>query len=60
MEREEDDHNTNAEPLHPPKAGAAQSQYQVGTYTNDEKRRNKRGGILFVAAVIVWSLAAGL
>ena len=60
MEHEEKDHNTDTEPLHPPKASADQSQYQVGTYTDDEKRRNKRGGILFIAAVIVWSLAAGL
>jgi hypothetical protein len=60
MEHEEVDHNTNTEPLRSPKANADQSQYQVGTYTDDEKRRNKRGGILFVAAVIVWTLAAGL
>jgi hypothetical protein len=60
MEHEERDHNTESEPAHPPKASADQSQYQVGIHTDDEKRRNKRGGILFIAAVIVWSLAAGL
>jgi hypothetical protein len=60
MEHEEKDHNTETEPIHPPQASADQSQYQVGTYTDDEKRRNKRGGILFIAAVIVWSFAAGL
>lgn len=60
MEHEENDHNIGIKPLHPPKASADQSQYQVNIYTDDEKRRNKRGGILFIAAVIVWSLAAGL
>ncbi|MFA4932626.1 MAG: hypothetical protein WC625_06960 [Caldisericia bacterium] len=60
MEHEDKDNNPETEPLHPPKASTDQSQYQVGTYTDDEKRRNKRGGILFIAAVIAWSLAAGL
>ncbi|MEN6387869.1 MAG: DMT family transporter [Candidatus Cryosericum sp.] len=60
MEHEENDHNTELEPARPPKASADQSQYRVGNKTDDEERRNKRGGILFIAAVMVWSLAAGL
>ena len=60
MEHEEKDYNAETGCIHPPKASADQSQYQVGTYTDDEKRRNKRGGILFIATVVALSLAVWL
>jgi hypothetical protein len=60
MGHEVKDNNPETKSLHPRKTSANQSQYQVGTYTDDEKRRNKHGGILLIVAVVVWSLAAGL
>ncbi|MFZ2414328.1 MAG: hypothetical protein WAW16_08950 [Candidatus Cryosericum sp.] len=60
MEHKGEGNNPETESIDLPKASADQSPQRVGTKTDDEELRNKRGGILFTAAVIVWSLAAGL